>query len=316
MRKDSNQKIKNKFPHLIIVLFCIVVSSCAEQNNTNPSMLIKSNLYSYGIEINKVDIKTIPEASGIVNSINNPNTLWTHNDSGNSPHLYLISKENGSIIHEVELLGLNNNDWEDITIGPCISNYNGNCIYLGDIGDNNQKRNIKQIYVFEEPTFNSKSQYNSTIEDHSLISFYMEDGTFDSEALMFSPQSNDIYVISKKSNKQSIYKLPNILNYNGNVIKAKKIATLDFIDNLITASDISSDGNYCLIKSYSKIYYWIKNSNESWDEIFMKKSPKILNYNPEEQGESICWGNDEKNYYTLSELRNDIEPVLIRYYKN
>ena len=302
--------------NLIIAFFCIIVSSCTEQNNTNPVTLIKSNLYSYGFEINKIDTKKIPEASGIVYSINNPNTLWTHNDSGNSPYLYLISKENGSIIHEVELLGFNNNDWEDISIGPCISNYNGNCIYLGDIGDNDKERNIKQIYVFEEPTFNSKSQYNSTIEDHSLISFYMEDGIFDSEALMFSPQSNDIYVISKKSNKQSIYKLPNILNYNGNVIKAKKIATLDFIDNLITASDISSDGNYCLIKSYSKIYYWIKNSNESWDEIFIKKSPKILNYKPEEQGESICWGNDEKNYYTLSELRNNIEPVLIRYYKN
>ena len=61
----------------------------------------------------KVENSAINEASGLAAGINNPNMLWTHNDSGDSARLFLLD-EYGRFQAQFKLEGISNRDWEDI----------------------------------------------------------------------------------------------------------------------------------------------------------------------------------------------------------
>ena len=299
-----------------LILIILNLFSCNVSDENLEVMIQESSLFSYGKEVNKIDHNIIPEASGIVNSFYNPNGIWTHNDSNNKDVLYLISKTTSEILFKIHIQNIISNDWEDITIGDCFMGLNGKCLYVGDIGDNQKERNIKKIYVIEEPKIENYGNDSISTDSFRLISFYMEDGTFNSEAIMYSKEIDGFFILSKDQNIQSIYKIDNLENHSGEIIKAKKIYSFEYINGLITASDISLDDNHCLIKTYEKIYYWDKDSNENWENIFKNKLPVILNYEQESQGEGICWGKNENVYYTLGEYKQGKIPSLIKYDRN
>lgn len=68
----------------------------------------------------------------------NDSLLVAHNDSGNSPHLYLI-KTNGEVLKKVLISNAKNVDWEDIATDDTY-------LYIGDIGNNANKRKDLKIY--------------------------------------------------------------------------------------------------------------------------------------------------------------------------
>jgi len=90
-----------------------------------------------------LDLKRIPEASGIVKSRRYPGIFWTHNDSGNPPLLFAIRRD-GRIVRQFRL-EVPNIDWEDIAIDD-----QGH-LYLGDIGNNGGVLPIRGIYRIDEP---------------------------------------------------------------------------------------------------------------------------------------------------------------------
>ena len=157
---------------VIIIFFLFLSFSCSKKKIKDDSMKIKknskilkitnNNKFSTGNVIGTIKNSEITEASGITISLENPDHLWTHNDSGHDPILYLINSKNASYAGKVLLKDLKRGDWEDIAIGPSITGEEGNFLYVGDIGDNNSRRIIKKIYFFKEPNLmNSK---NKTIE--------------------------------------------------------------------------------------------------------------------------------------------------------
>ncbi len=76
------------------------------------------------------------EISGL--EVLNDSLLVAHNDSGNSPYLYLI-KTNGVIFKKVLISNAKNVDWEDIAADDVY-------LYIGDIGNNANKRKDLMIY--------------------------------------------------------------------------------------------------------------------------------------------------------------------------
>lgn len=80
------------------------------------------------------------------------------------------------------------------------------------------------------------------------------------------------------------------------------------------AGDISMDGTQILIKNYLVVFYWERDPSESIPEA-LARNPVILPYKPEPQGEAIAFAPNGKSYFTLSEKRSGIDPVLYRYYK-
>jgi hypothetical protein len=102
-------------------------------------LFILITTFSFG-QKNKKGIKLpsiIDESSGL--AFYNDTLLITHNDSGDKPLLYFFTLR-GKLVHTLFIENALNEDWEDIT-----SDNQGN-IYIGDIGNNNNKRKDLKIY--------------------------------------------------------------------------------------------------------------------------------------------------------------------------
>ncbi len=93
--------------------------------------------------LGRLDVKLIPEASGIVKSRRHPGVFWVHNDSGNPPSIFAI-RADGGILREFRL-EIPNIDWEDIAIDD-----QGH-LYIGDIGNNLGALPARAIYRIDEP---------------------------------------------------------------------------------------------------------------------------------------------------------------------
>src|SRR5690606_1881830 len=110
---------------------------------------VVDSLYTAPHALGTLDNDDIDEASGLVASKLHPSLLYTHNDSGGEPEVYMIDtlgKYQGKIVLE----GSHNRDWEDIAIGPG-RKAEISYIYIGDIGDNDAKRDKVHVYRFPEP---------------------------------------------------------------------------------------------------------------------------------------------------------------------
>ena len=68
--------------------------------------------------LGNVQYEGIDEASGLVDSRQNPGVLWVHNDSGDGPSLYALT-HSGEHLGVWELEDGSARDWEDLAIGQC-----------------------------------------------------------------------------------------------------------------------------------------------------------------------------------------------------
>jgi hypothetical protein len=251
-----------------------------------------------------MDNRDIDEASGLVASINNPNMLWAHNDSGDKARIFLLN-EQGEFKAEFTLLGVENRDWEDIAIGPGpdpAKNY----LYVGEIGDNRAVYDKKYIYRFEEPRLQDADKKIRNVE---IITYVYPDGKRDAESLFVDPLTKDIYVLSKRENNIGIYRAAYPQSTTA-TITLEKLGTMPFLYTV--AADITPDGQEILTKTYNAIYYWKRKAGATIAETLMSPAVQIP-YLVEPQGESIAWKRDGSGFFTLSEEANKVQPVLYFY---
>lgn len=258
-----------------------------------------------------IENDVLDEASGLAVSRSNSTYIWSHNDSGGDPSLYLMD-DTGADIGSFELENAQNIDWEDMAIGPG-PNAGQSYLYAADIGDNRAARDDYTIYRVLEPNLNVANIPNtSTLSSVDAINYIYDDGNArDAEALMVDPLTNDIYIVSKREASVILYVLPFPQNLTA-LDTADRLRVLPF--TMVTAADISPDGNEVLIKNYLNVYHWSKSGTESVSEL-LGTMPSRLPYTVEPQGESIAWHSDGSRYFTLSEAGNDNEPLTLYNYR-
>ena len=281
--------------YLIILLACLMGWGCREKKS------ITTDLFSKGKSQGQV-VKRLEEASGLVESIAQPNHFWTLNDSGHPAEVFLIdAKAQVKLVCKLE--GIENRDFEDIAIA--IDPRDGKrYVYAADIGDNQEKFKVKLIYRFEEPMLSTETEISITRFD--TIKIVLEDRVRDTEAIMIEPKSNDLYLVSKREDSVRLYQVK--FPFGKDTLTAKQMAILPF--HKIVAANISTDGNEVLMKDYDKVYYWKNETNLSLTELLLTK-PTELAYERERQGEAICWARDGKGFYTLSEaVRGEMGKLL------
>ncbi len=265
---------------------------------------VVDTLYSSPKPVKALDNHEIDEASGLAQSWVHADILYTHNDSGGDPFIFMLDTL-GEYRGKIILEGVENRDWEDISVGPGPIP-NRSYVYVGEIGDNFSRHENVYIYRFLEP---EKLEDEIKIEPETITLNY-PDGPKDAETLMVDPENGDVYILSKRDSSNTLYRA------EADKLEAQTEVTLEKIRKypitMSTAGDISKDGSQILVKNYWVIYHWNRMPGESIAEA-MKRNPVLLPYNPEPQGEAITFSQNGSSYYTLSEKRLRMDPVLYKY---
>ncbi|TDQ16577.1 hypothetical protein DFQ04_2698 [Algoriphagus boseongensis] len=289
------------FPNLIFSLFLtgLVVTPSFSQQKENVD-----SVYLAGIPIKSFKSQKLEEISGMAFSHIHPNLIYVHTDSGGEPAVYLLDSL-GNDLGKIELDKANNRDWEDIAVGPGPGGKS--YVYVGEIGDNAAVHSEIVIYRFEEP---SKIQEDMEVKPEK-VKLTFPGGPRDAETLMVDPRSGDIFIVSKRDEKNTLYCVPRDAFSKGTAV-LEEFHQFTFSSSV--AGDISQDGSKILIKNYFAVYYWERKSGETVDQA-LKRIPKRLPYVPEPQGEAIGFNPTGTSYFTISEKRYKINPTLYRYPK-
>ncbi|WP_113924472.1 hypothetical protein [Cognataquiflexum aquatile] len=261
------------------------------------------HVFTNQISVGTLENKEIEEASGMAFSRDHDGLIYTHNDSGGGRRVYVIDSL-GKGMGVFKLKGVWNRDWEDIAVGPG-PDPKLNYVYVGEIGDNQLKYTNIFIYRFPEP-----DQFLEAMEvEPEILKLSYPDGAKDAETLMVDPISKDIFILTKRDSLNILYKTTQEA-FESKEAVLEKVMELPF--TMSVAGDISVDGKEILIKNYFTVYYWKRNVNETIAQA-LARDPLILPYKPEPQGEALGFHPNGKSYFTLSEKRFNIEPVLYRY---
>lgn len=311
----STQSFKSVFKVFLFIglAFSLTGAGCKNQGGEEaPDESQFSDLFSPPQQQGALQFSELDEASGLANSRSNPDLLWSHNDSGGDPALYLFDLS-GEQKSKLVLADAQNRDWEDMAIGAGPRS-GVHYLYAADIGDNNAVHDFLRIYRFTEPDLTGEiaSEIILGSDEYDEINFVYEDGARDAESLFIEPQSKDIYIITKREANVILYRLA-YPQSTSEMNTAQRVLTLPL--TFVTASDISPSGKEILIKTYQTVHYWKREAGESIAEALSRESI-LLNYTREPQGEAIAWSSDETKYFTLSEARNSGTVPIYVYNRN
>ena len=284
-------KLKILVPILFVIFFCAHAWHKHEQRENN----ITGSLQN----------RDMDEISGIAASSINKDLYYVENDSGDTSRVFAI-EPNGKNHATIYFKGISPGpltveDCEDIAVGP--GPVKGQSyLYDGDIGDNYSWR--RYIAVYRMPEQKDWADTGNKHADAQSVRYTYPDGPKDAETLMIDPIEKLIYIVSKRRDSVGIYTAPLMFKDHDSLVLTlhgklffKGIKPLKWI----TAGDISKDGTQILIKSYDKVYYWLRPLNEPVWKVMLTQKPQELPYYMEKQGEAIGFTPDGKGYYTTSE---------------
>ena len=250
-----------------------------------------------GVQVGTVT--QLAEISGLVSSRSLADTLWVHNDSGDSARFFAMCTA-GKSLGTVTLTGATATDWEDIAIAPKPGG--GNYLYLGDIGDNSANRTAGiSIYRVTEPT----SAANAAIAaaNYTKVTLkYPDLVPRNAESLLVDPLSGDLFIVTKGPAAR-VYSAPaTVFDTPGAIASLTSLGGLKVLLSNATAADISPDGLHILIRSASTTAYLFERSIGQTVAQALQGTPIPFTLKAETQGESIGWAADGKGFYTTSEL--------------
>jgi len=250
----------------------------------------------------------LDEASGLVASRKNKGIMYSHNDSDGNATIHILDT-NGRYLGRIVLDSIIAIDFEDIAIGPS-SIHDRDYIYLGDIGNNWNKRKHISIYKFLEPRFTRISYgpkvYQIPPEEIVKIELEYPDSPKDFETQLLDPLSNDIYLIEKNwfGRNALMYKFSQPSTFKTGIHHLNLTHVGRTKGWMITSGDVSSDGQKIIIRNYQGAWLFNRKNNESLDELLKRKADCYLLLQIEKQGESISFSHDGSGFYTTSEGRN------------
>jgi hypothetical protein len=144
----------------------------------------------------------ITESSGIAASYTYPDVGYTLNDnSEDRPTVYSFRISTGELLGKTELPYRNRGNTESIYADP------KGRLWVGDLGDNDNKRTDAAILRFTEP-----GPGNRAPTGLSRFPVKYSNGKPNVEAMLVNPVNDQVFLIDKQeSSKSSLYRLPTTL---------------------------------------------------------------------------------------------------------
>ncbi|MEM7232459.1 MAG: IPT/TIG domain-containing protein [Planctomycetota bacterium] len=247
--------------------------------------------------VGSVTDSRIREISGMVSVTGHPLLFWTHNDSKDAARFFCVHQD-GTVLAEVTVTGASNQDWEDSSKGP--GPLPGlDYLYIADSGNNGRNRSDLKIVRVLEPTIDPERTGQRLSAPADVIPYKYPDGNFDCEAMVVDPDSGMIYLITKRSSKPSVYRFAHVRTGEAQqtILRLGDFPSSD----LVTAADITADGQRLIVRNYSEIYEYTRAPNQPFQDIFFAPR-RILPDSPSEaKSESICFDHREIGYLTTNE---------------
>lgn len=258
-------------------------------------------LIAAGAETQTLQAPELTESSGIAQV---GDCFWSHNDSGDRPRLFVFSAD-GQLRCEIAVTGAQAVDWEDM----CSFTRNGRqYVAVGDVGDNDARRTAVQIYVIEVPNELLSSQAIVARErELPVVAEYnltYPEGPVNCEALAYDPRTESFVLATKEILRCRLYSLPIGPLEGRQQLAAQWLGTC--VLPLVTGGDIASDGSRLVLSTYGpgcaigrrsevgREHHWLTTGD---DALIM--FPLL----PRQQGESICFGSDNRMLFLTSELQ-------------
>ena len=221
----------------------------------------------------------VPEASGLAVGRRRPGLIWTHNDSGNDPVLFALD-ESGTIQGRVRL-PIKTRDWEDISSAPCPQ---GDCLYIGDIGDNGLDRRSVAVYRVAEPDPDAARTGRPDI-----FTITYPDGPHNAEALFVI---GDYLFIVTRDRVGAVYRSSSVLA-GGVTVKLEHVVDLGLVG--VTDAEASADERQVAIRTSDDVVIY-----QTADLVGSTAAPKGTRISiqglREPQGEAVAIGNDGTLY--------------------
>ena len=248
------------------------------------------------------------EVSGLAASLQNPGTLWAHNDSGDDAFVYAI-EEGGASQARVLLEGAAARDWEDLALAPCPTSETS-CLYVADIGDNLLQRESVQVYWAQEPSLHRARGLDFSIPARRVDIQY-EDGPKDAETLLADPISGDLFVVEKgpllsPNATVGVYRIARAELERGTSL-ARRVGSLPM--GPTTAGDVLEDGSGIMIRSYHRLRYWPREPHDPLELALREGGCELLLADLGEQGEAIAFLPQGRGYVTIAE--GDHAPIHV-----
>ena len=194
--------------------------------------------------------RILRESSGVAWSRVRPEVLFSHNDGGHEASIYALNSE-GSLLGELPLQGVQNRDWEDIATGKCEDSA---CIYVADVGDNDEVRDQIVLYRVKDD-----GVYPGSPLEAEAFHMILPDGPRDMESVFVLPGEEVFFVSKGRSDAVTLYRYPPPL-------RAGETVTLEAVQSLtnnrlpilqqITGADASEDGSIVAIRTYESLHFF------------------------------------------------------------
>lgn len=253
-----------------------------------------SQTFAAGKKTGTVAGNFVPELSGLAASRQLPGAFWAHGD-GKATSLFLIDSTGQKLA--TMPLPESVTDIEGIASG---FDADGRAVlFVGDIGDNDLARKKVKILRIIEPEWVAGQALPVVFpmpQTLPTLEFgYPAGESFNAEALLFDAPTGELFVVTKD-------KTAFVFAVSTTSAVAEKLVELPI--EKATAGDIRPDGRAILLKNKQQIFYWELGAGETVRTIFQQKTPETVPYQPETQGEAICFDVWQTGFFTSTERAN------------
>lgn len=252
----------------------------------------------------------IPESSGVAVSRRFPDILWTHNDSGHEPLVYAI-RPSGKVVARFRLAGARLEDWEDIALGPCPDAVREDCLFVGELGDNLERRPSGIIYVVREPDPSTVAAGEIRTVEARAVSVRLTDRPHDVEAVLVGPDGTVHLVTKGRTPPIRRYEIPRDAMLRDTVavtpVQEIPIAPVRMMGRWVTGGAISPDGRRIVLRTYTELYFL----EPGPDGVWALDGPACWLGPTEPQGEAVDF-LDHRTLILTSESRPATDGTIYR----
>lgn len=225
----------------------------------------------------------LAEASGAAPSRSNPGLFWTIGDSGNPPELLAIDSA-GILRGRFALINAANVDWEAVSVGSCPQ---GTCVYIGDVGDNGERRSEVTIYRVVEPVVRNPERV--TVSGVETLRLRYPTQSHDVEAMGVTPDGNLLLVTKGRSAGVLVYQVDAAAWSQAGAVTATRTDSLPIVPQggtgrLVTDLALTTDGTRLVVRTYRDLFVFDRAAD---GRLTPSHACDIVGREP--QGEGVAW---------------------------